>query len=281
MQVAHHHRERMRTGRGTEAVVRVVRVGHPVAQRLVDRVLQRRRTVVNRDDLRAEQSHPCDVECLPVGVDAAHVDDALHTEQCAAGRGGHTVLTGTGLGDDAGLTHALGEQQLTEHVVDLVRTGVVEVFALQENPCATGEFAHARGFVERRGTSDVVALQPIELTEKFVVRAHLLVGSGHVVDNRHERLGNVTAAVHAEVSARVGFRRRTGADSDTRSGELGAKLIVGSGFGGHGTLTDISSSVTRQVDAKSKASVSERVSDRKDGYRRSRVRRPQYAGRRW
>jgi hypothetical protein len=41
------------------------------------------------------------------------------------------VLAGAGLGDDARLAHALGEQRLAERVVDLVRAGVVEVLALE------------------------------------------------------------------------------------------------------------------------------------------------------
>jgi hypothetical protein len=38
---------------------------------------------------------------------------------------------GAGLGDDALLAHALGQQDLAEHVVDLVRAGVVELLALE------------------------------------------------------------------------------------------------------------------------------------------------------
>ena len=41
------------------------------------------------------------------------------------------MLTRAGFGDDALLSHALGEQSLAEAVVDLVRAGVQQVFALQ------------------------------------------------------------------------------------------------------------------------------------------------------
>jgi hypothetical protein len=43
------------------------------------------------------------------------------------------VLAGTGLGDDAGLAHALGQHGLADGVVDLVRAGVVQVFALEQD----------------------------------------------------------------------------------------------------------------------------------------------------
>ena len=98
----------------------------------------------DRDDLGAEQPHPGDVERLPLGVDLAHVDGALEAEQRRGGRGGDAVLAGAGLGDDARLADALGEQRLAEHVVDLVRAGVVEVLALEDDAGAAGVLGEAR-----------------------------------------------------------------------------------------------------------------------------------------
>ena len=112
LEITDHRRERMRAGSGAEAVVRVVGVGHPVAERLVDGVLQRLRTGLDRDDLGAEQPHPRDVQCLPGGVDRAHVDHALEAEQRACGRGGHPVLARAGLGDHPRLAHLPGQQRL-------------------------------------------------------------------------------------------------------------------------------------------------------------------------
>ena len=43
LEIAHHHRVRMRAGDGADDVERVLDVGHPVAHRLVERVLQRLR----------------------------------------------------------------------------------------------------------------------------------------------------------------------------------------------------------------------------------------------
>ena len=139
----------MRPRRGAEAVVGVVGVGHPVAERLVDRVLERLRAGLHGDHLGAQQPHPGDVQRLARGVDRAHVDHAVQAEQRARGRGRHAVLAGAGLGDHPRLAHLPGQQGLTEHVVDLVRTGVVEVFSLQEDAGATGMLAEPRGLVQR------------------------------------------------------------------------------------------------------------------------------------
>jgi hypothetical protein len=120
LKVAHHGREGMRSGCGTEAVVRVVGVGDPVPEGLVDGVLERLRTGLDGHHVSAKQPHPGHVEGLARGVDGTHVDHALDAEQRAGGRGRHPVLTGTRLGDHPGLAHLPGQQDLTEDVVDLV-----------------------------------------------------------------------------------------------------------------------------------------------------------------
>ncbi len=63
---------------------------------------------------------------------------------------------GAGFGDDAGLAHAAGHQGLADAVVDLVRAGVVQVFALEPD-LRPAQFARpARGMVDRAGPADEV-----------------------------------------------------------------------------------------------------------------------------
>src|SRR3546814_13744907 len=47
------------------------------------------------------------------------------------GGGGDAMLTGAGLGDDAGLAHAPRQQDLPQHVIGLVGAGVVQLVALE------------------------------------------------------------------------------------------------------------------------------------------------------
>ena len=131
LEVAHHGRIGVRAGDGADQVIGVVDVGHPVAHRLVHRVLQRAGAGGDRLHLGAEQLHAEHVGLLPLDVDRAHVDDAGQAEQRAHGGGGDAVLAGAGLGDDAGLAHAAGQQDLAHAVVDLVRAGVVQLVALE------------------------------------------------------------------------------------------------------------------------------------------------------
>ena len=117
---------------------------------------------------RAEQAHPDDVQRLARHVVGAHVDVALEAEQRAHGGGRDAVLSRACLGNHALLPHALGEQRLAERVVDLVRAGVREILALEEDARRRlrQRRAQPRRFVDRRRSADVVRKQAIELGEK-------------------------------------------------------------------------------------------------------------------
>ena len=66
------------------------------------------------------------------------------------------MLARAGLGDDALLAHAPGEQRLPQAVVDLVRAGVQQVFALEVDARAAESLAQPLGEIQRRGTAGVV-----------------------------------------------------------------------------------------------------------------------------
>src|SRR5665213_3697312 len=156
LEVAHHHRVRVRAGNGADDVERRVDVRDPVAHRLVERVLQRLRAGLDRYDRRAQQLHPEHVLRLPLDVLRAHVDDALHAEARGNGGRGDAVLARTRLRDHALLAKTPGEQRLAHAVVDLVRAGVVQVLALQPDLRAAELRRPALRVVDRRRATDVV-----------------------------------------------------------------------------------------------------------------------------
>ena len=157
LEIAHHHRIGMRARDRADAVERVVHVGDPVAQRLVHRILQRARARLHRDHLGAQHLHADDVGLLPLDVDRAHIDHAFKPEPRAQGRGGDAMLAGAGLGDDALLAHAPRHHDLAEHVVDLVRAGVVELLALEIDFRAAEMLGQPLGEIERRRPADIIA----------------------------------------------------------------------------------------------------------------------------
>jgi hypothetical protein len=93
--------------------------------------------------LSAHQSHPGDVECLSLGVNFSHVDNAAHAHQGGCRRCRHTVLTSARLRDEAILAQPLRQQCLPENVVDFVTARVVEVFAFQKDSCPTAVLCEA------------------------------------------------------------------------------------------------------------------------------------------
>ena len=121
----------MRTDGAADDVMRVADVRHPVPNRLVGGVLQRRRTAVDGDHLGAQKTHLVHVECLAAHVFATHVHEASEAESGAGRRCGNAVLPRTGLRDDPALAHALREEHLAERVVELVRAGVQQVLAFE------------------------------------------------------------------------------------------------------------------------------------------------------
>ncbi len=206
VEVADHRREGVRSGDGAEQVVGAVDVGDPVAERLVDGVLEGAAAGLHGHDLGAEHPHPGHVQGLAPGVDLAHVDRALQAEQGAGGGGGDAVLSGAGLGDDAGLAHALGEQGLAEHVVDLVRAGVVQVLALEEDPGSARRARRSGDLGEGAGAAGVVGQEVVELTGELGVGLGLVVLDGDLVHGGDQGLGDELAAEGAEVALRGGGR---------------------------------------------------------------------------
>src|SRR5947209_3431748 len=213
LEVAYHHRVGMRPGDGADTVEGVGDIGDPIAQRLVHRILERLRPRFNRTHLGAERLHAQHVWLLPLDVDHAHIDDAFETEFRAHRRGGNPMHAGPGLGDDARFAHAAGQQDLTEHVVDLVRAGVIEVLALEIDFCAaatarSGDAAkmlgHALGEVERRGAPDVILEVTVHLAAEAGIVLRLGVGRLQLKNERHQRLGDEASAIETEMPALVG-----------------------------------------------------------------------------
>ena len=204
LEVAHHGRIGMRPGDAADQVEGVVDIGDPVAQGLVHGVLQGRRARGHRPHLGAEQAHAEHVRLLPLDVARTHVDDALQAAARGDRGGRDAVLAGAGLGDDAPLAHAPGEQDLADAVVDLVRAGVVELVALEVDPGAAEMRGEPLGEIERARPAGVVGEPGVELGPERRIVPGRVVGLLELEDQRHQGLGDEAAAVDAEPAARVG-----------------------------------------------------------------------------
>ena len=197
LQVAHDRRVRSRADGRADDVVGGAHVAHPVADRGADRLLERAGAGLYRHHLGPQQTHALYVGGLTAHVLGTHVDHAVEAEQSAGGGRRHAVLAGSGLGDDPRLPHPPGQERLAHRVVDLVRAGVCEVLALQIDAPAD-PLREPRRQVERRGSADVVAEEPVQLGPEARVLARLAPGLGQLVKRRDQDLGHVAASVGAE-----------------------------------------------------------------------------------
>jgi hypothetical protein len=176
LEIAHHLRIGMRPRHGADAIERVLDMGHPVAQRLVERILQRARPRLDGHHFGAQQLHAEDVGLLALDVDLAHEHDAFQPEAGTRRGGGDAVLAGAGLGDDPVLAHAAREQDLAHDVVDLVGARMVELVALEIDLGPAEVLGQPLGEIERRGPADIVLEERVELLAEGGIGLGRLVG---------------------------------------------------------------------------------------------------------
>lgn len=208
VEIAHHARIRIRAGDGADDVEGVLHVADPVAHRFIQRVLERGRARGDRDDLGPEQLHAVDVDLLPFDVGRAHVDHAFQAQPRRDGGTGHAMLAGAGLGDDAGLAHAAGQQRLADGVVDLVRAGVVQVFALEQDLRPAHFAAQPLGVVDRTGATDVMLEILVVLGNEGRVLARQIVGGRQFLQGRNQGFRDEAAAKLAEMAGGIRIRMK-------------------------------------------------------------------------
>src|SRR5262249_11949580 len=112
------------------------------------------------------------------------------------------VLAGARLGYDAALAHAPGQQRLAERVVDLVRAGMREIFAFQEQP-GPRRFRGAARLGKRRRATHIRRKQVPNRFKKRRILTGLEVGLRQRLHRRDERLGHEAPPELAKVTARV------------------------------------------------------------------------------
>ena len=176
LEIAHHRGIRMRSQNRAQQIVRSAHIGDPIAHGFVDGVLQRAAAGFHANHFRAKHTHARDIQRLPRHVLRAHVHGALQAEMGGHGGRSHAMLPRACFRNDARLAHLHGEEPLPDGVVDLVRAGVQQVFALQVNARAAKFRGEARSELQRRGPPGKVFQQILE------PRSKRRIGFGEFVD---------------------------------------------------------------------------------------------------
>ena len=194
----------MRPRHRADAVEGVSHVGHPVAQRVVHRVLQRAAPAGDRHNGCAQQAHAEHVRSLTFHVMRTHVDHALQPELGADRGSGHAMLPGSRFGDDACLAHAAGQDDLSQHVVDFVRAGVVQLVALHVDFRAAQMVGQSFGEIKGRGAADIVLPQPVHLGPESGIGLGVFIAPFQFQDQRHQGFADEPPAEDAETAGFVG-----------------------------------------------------------------------------
>ncbi|MOA07868.1 hypothetical protein D3C78_1275950 [compost metagenome] len=113
------------------------------------------------------------------------------------------MLARAGLGNDALLAHALGQHRLADHVVDLVRAGMVQLFALEVDLGAAHFSAHAGRMVDGRRPAHVVVELGRELGDEFGVVLVACVGLAQLGQRVGQGFTGKAAAIAAEMPGGV------------------------------------------------------------------------------
>jgi len=130
------------------------------------------------------------------------VDFAFEAEQGGGGGQRYTVLACAGFGNHFFLTEFFGQQHFADAVVDFVGTGVVEVFAFEEDLRAA--FGEGAGVVNGAGAADIGGLQAFHFADEIgiaddAVKAGFQFGQGLGKGGMAD-----AAAVLAEVAVLIG-----------------------------------------------------------------------------
>ena len=216
LEIADHHRIRMRSQHGPQQVMRGAHVRGPVAHGLADGVLECSTARVHAGDFRPEQAHAEHVERLARHVLRAHVHFRFQPEHGGNGRDRNAVLAGAGFRDNASFLHALREQRLAYGVVDLVRAGMTQVLPLEIDPGSAQRPGELFGEVEGSRPPHVLSQTVAEFFLKIAIPANFRIDLFQFQDRRHEGLGNVLPSIFAEPALLNGnachgcyFRKRT------------------------------------------------------------------------
>ena len=186
LKVADHRRIGVRPCDRADAIECVAHIGDPIAQRVVHRIFQRPTARGYGDHFGTQQTHAEDVGGLPFNIMRAHIDNALQTELGTDGGRRHTVLARTGFRDDPFLAHAPRQNDLAQHIVDLMRAGVVQLVALHVNLGTAQMFGQTLCEIQRAGATDIVGPQVVHLGPKAVIRLGLFIFRFQFEDQRHQ-----------------------------------------------------------------------------------------------
>ncbi len=191
----------------TQDVVSASHVRDPIAHGFVDCLLKCFAASLDAPNFSSTQAHAENVQGLSSHVFRPHVDHAFKTETSAYRSGCDPMLSGSSLGNDALLAHSLGKQGLAEGIVDLVGSGVQQVFPLEVNLCAAQAIAKPFRAIEFGRPAGKAAKHLIKLSLKFGILPCVKVCVVQFSQWVRKCFGDEGSAIRTEPARFVGQRK--------------------------------------------------------------------------
>ena len=214
LEVTHHGRIRVGPGNCPNNVEGVFDIGDPISERFIHGIFQGRCAACYRYNFGTQQFHAENVGGLTFDVGFAHIDDTRKIKQGADGRRGHTMLAGACFCNDPLFAHSTGKEDLSERIVNLVRSGVVELITLKVNPGSAQLSSKALGKIQRAWTPNVVFCVIVKISLKFWILTCRCVCFFYGKNKRHKSFCDKSTAEDSKMAgfvgpASIGFRFHT------------------------------------------------------------------------
>ncbi len=171
----------------------------PVAKSFICSIFQRSCAGRNRNHFGAKQPHARYIDFLPRHVFRSHIHCTFESHHCRNCCRGNTVLTCTGLRDDAGFAEMFREQDLPDCIIDLVRACVAKVFAFQIYPSLAVLPGQLRCEVQWCRPSDIIPKKGLQLLLKNGIVAGCEIRAFKLQKRADQRFGNETSTEPPEV----------------------------------------------------------------------------------
>ena len=100
---------------------------------------------------------------------SAHVNDTFQAEFRTNSGRRHPVLSRTSFSDDPSLTHATCQNDLAQHIVNLMSSRVIKLIAFEIHLRAAKMFGQAIRIVKRTGAANIIGPKILHLSPKTIV----------------------------------------------------------------------------------------------------------------
>ena len=116
----------------------------------------------------------------------------------AGSRSCNAMLTGSSFSNHTLLSHALGQQSLANRIVDLVRSSMRKVFALENDSSATGISSQSRCISQRCSAPNKVLQKIVNFSEKCWVTTSSDICDLKFTQRMSKSLWNITSTIESE-----------------------------------------------------------------------------------